>query len=69
MSKQSATVRVRLVLEVESHGAWGEDCSIAQAKRQGLSDAMGNLRRVLGEAHGITIVECVGTDIVIKERP
>ncbi len=61
----SATVKVKLVVEVQSHGAWGQDCTISQAKDQGLEGALANLQRALGTAQGIKVIRSEAVDIVI----
>lgn len=61
----SATVKVKLVVEVQSHGSWGQDCTIAQAKDQGLEAAMANLQRALGTASGIKVIRAEAVDIVV----
>ena len=49
MTTKSATVKVRLVVEVDAPGTWGEDCTVAQIRSQGQQSAIGALTRVLSD--------------------
>jgi hypothetical protein len=49
MSGKTATVRVRLVVEVTAHGAWGEDCTMGQIRKQGVEQATNSITTALSD--------------------
>lgn len=53
MAGKTATVKVRLVVEVDTRGAWGEDCSMGQIRKQGTEEAVNALRRAIEAANGL----------------
>jgi hypothetical protein len=65
MSAPVATVRVRLVVEVKTSGAWGADCTIGQIQKQGVESATAIVQRQLGAA-GIRIVGVSAVDMVVN---
>ncbi|WFG54171.1 hypothetical protein Mx9_p64 [Myxococcus phage Mx9] len=67
--KQTATVKVRVVVEVNYQSAWGQDCSIGQVYDQGTRESVEQVRRLLETATGVRIVEAVSTDVVVRVEP
>jgi hypothetical protein len=61
----SATVRVRVVVEVPVRGTWGADCTVAQVQRQGIEEATNVLRRVAGSS-GIRFVRVESCDMTVS---
>jgi hypothetical protein len=60
----NATVRVRVVVEVPVRSTWGSDCTVAQVQKQGIEEAVGALRRVVGSS-GIRFVNVESCDMVV----
>lgn len=59
----TASVKMRLVVEVTPHDTWGEDCTIDQIEKQGREAAINMLQGVLalaqnhGSSHRIRIID------------
>lgn len=69
----SATVLVRVVLEVPVGGTWGSDCTVEQAHQQGEKEALGQVSRLLesdtmGRATGVRVVQVLNSNVVIKKE-
>lgn len=61
----SATVRVRVVIDVPVRGAWGPTCTVAQVQRQSIEEATAVLRRVAGTS-GIRFVRVESCDMTVS---
>ena len=64
MTIPSATVRVRIVVEVRASGTWGPDCTLGQIHDQALESAGAILGRALGAAP-VRIIETIATDVIV----
>lgn len=53
MPETTAKVKVRFVVEVDTRGAWGEDCSMGQIRKQGTEEAVNALRRAIEAANDL----------------
>jgi hypothetical protein len=67
VSGPTATVRVRLVVEVRLTSSWGADCTLGQIHRQGTQESVEALQRVLGDAK-MRIVEATACDVVVHSE-
>lgn len=47
--KTTATVRVRVVVGVEVGSAWGDDCTVAQVRKQGAEAGENIVRNALAD--------------------
>lgn len=71
MSRATATVRVRVVVEVAVGGVWGSDCTIGQARAQGTQGALDTVQRLIQE-HGRGIIHVVGVEadvMTLENKP
>jgi hypothetical protein len=66
--RQTATVRVRVVVEVALNSCWGDDCTIGQVHAQGTREAVEHVRQRLVAATGIRVLEAVSTDVVMRSE-
>lgn len=67
MSRTTATVRVRLVVDVTTASAWGPDCTIQQVREQGASQAENILRNALKEEKRARVANVESLHITIDE--
>ncbi|RKH03661.1 hypothetical protein [Corallococcus carmarthensis] len=63
MSKATATVKVRLVVEVKVNSAWGDNCTVGQVQEQGTREAIATVTRLLTDsaASVVQVDACVMT--------
>lgn len=72
MSNRQAKVHVRITVEVDADGPWGEDCSVGQTWEQGARSAMSHLDQLIksNAAHGR--VRLIGkpkvTTVIVEEN-
>lgn len=59
----TAVARVRVLVEVQVRGAWGEDCTVGQVHAQALEGAKDRIRS--GLEHGVRAIEMVATDMIV----
>ena len=64
----TASVRVRLVVEVKPSDTWGDDCTLGQVQKQGVTAALAILERALGENSRVRIVGVDSCDVVLNEE-
>jgi len=68
-----ASVKVQVVLDVEVGDAWDQDCTIGQARSQGIASAEGIVRRALeggeSERKRVRIIGIKSVDLVIRTEP
>lgn len=65
MNRQTAKVRVRVVVEVSTSSAWGPDCTIGQVYAQGASGAVKQVARALNGLSGARVVEASACEVVV----
>lgn len=64
----SVRTKVNVELEITTGSNWGDDCTIAQVKKQSLHDAIRILSKVIGSNNLIKIVNApIITNIIIEE--
>jgi hypothetical protein len=62
-----ATAKVLVVLEVESDGLWGPDCSIDQVQRQARDGAVQRVNKAFtNNPAGVRLVSVNRVDIILK---
>jgi hypothetical protein len=71
MTGKTATVRVRLVVEVDANGVWGEDATMSQIRSQGTEAAVNGLTRVITEGQragnpAVRILEVAAVNMVVR---
>lgn len=59
---RSANVMVSVVVEVMT-GAWGPECTIAQAEKQAVENALGRLQHLLGDTATCRVVRVASTEV------
>ena len=68
-----ATVKVQVVLEVDVDAGWGKDCTIGQARAQGVENAERTVRLALEggepERKRIRMVGIKSVDVIIRSEP
>lgn len=66
--RQTATVRVTVVVEVNLSSAWGPDCTMQQVYGQGTSEAINHVRNRLQAATNCRVIGATTTDIVVHQE-
>ncbi|RYZ39277.1 MAG: hypothetical protein EOO71_20750 [Myxococcaceae bacterium] len=68
MSKATATVKVRLVVEVKVSATWGEDCTVGQVQEQGTREAIAKVTRLLTDS-AASVVQVDGCAMTLTREP
>ena len=55
MKSESATATVTITLDIKIDSCWGDDCTLAQVKKQALVGAMSIINRAIAKAPEISI--------------
>ena len=66
--RQTATVRVTVVVEVSLNSTWGPDCTMQQVYGQGTQEAIAHVRNRLQTATGCRVVGATSTDIMVHQE-
>ncbi|NPC72932.1 hypothetical protein HPP05_24610 [Corallococcus exiguus] len=68
MSKATATVKVRLVVEVKVKSAWGDDCTVGQVQAQGTREAIATVTRLLTDS-AASVVQVDACAMTLSREP
>ncbi|WP_164016855.1 hypothetical protein [Pyxidicoccus trucidator] len=66
--RQTATVRVRVMVEVTLNARWGSDCTIGQVHDQGTREAVAHVQGRLATATGVRVLEATACDMVVRSE-
>lgn len=66
--KTKATVRVRVVLGVEVASTWGDNCSVAQVRKQGVDAAEAIVRRALKDAAEVKVLGVESLEMTVTHE-
>lgn len=58
----SVTARVQILLDIDCHSSWGDECTLAQVQKQAIEDAIGHLNHLIQD--GQLKAKIIGKPIV-----
>jgi hypothetical protein len=68
--RTTATVRVRVAVDVDVGSAWGQECTIGQAHSQAMDSALNAVRTCIekGGRANIRVIEAVGVSVLLTSE-
>ncbi len=63
-----ARARVRVVLEIDAGGCWGDDCDMAQIRKQASESAVARLHEISHAETDMKILNTVVTAVLVCEE-
>ncbi len=65
----TATARVALEIQMTANSAWGDDCTVAQIKKQAEDCVRREVHKVLSQSkYSITIRRCITIELITTIR-
>lgn len=67
-ARQTATVRVRVVVEVTLNSHWGADATVGEVHKVGTREAVDHVRGRLVNATGVRVLDAVTSEVVVRSE-